>query len=119
MGADMLGVVRATGVRSSMQGEGHMKRSTSCNLYLIGLLVVFIGLIPFFVAYLGVIQNLSIVALLLAGVILLLVGGIVMLIAYLGALFQMVKLSQWLWFVLLLLFSVITMFIYIFAGPTE
>ena len=96
-----------------------MERSTSRNLYLIGLLTVMIGLIPFFVAYLGVIQNLSIVALLLAGVVLLLVGGILMLIGYAGALAKVAKLSQWAWFVLLLLFSVIAMFVYIFFGPTE
>jgi lysylphosphatidylglycerol synthetase-like protein (DUF2156 family) len=96
-----------------------MKRSTSRNLYLIGLVIVIIGLVPFFLAYLGVIQNLSIVALLLAGVALLLVGGLLMLVGYLGALAQVAKLSQWAWFVLLVLFSVITMFIYIFAGPTE
>jgi uncharacterized membrane-anchored protein len=119
MGAGMIGEVRATGVRSCMQEEGHMKRSTSRNLYLIGLLIVILGLIPFFLAYLGAIQNLGIVLILLAGVILLLVGGILTLIGYLGALAQTAKLSQWAWFVLLLLFSVITMFIYIFAGPTE
>jgi lysylphosphatidylglycerol synthetase-like protein (DUF2156 family) len=96
-----------------------MKRSTSRNLYLSGLLLVVLGLIPFLIAYLGVIQNLSIIAVLLAGVVLLLVGGILMLIGYLGALFQTAKLSQWAWFVLLLLISVITMFFYIFAGPTE
>jgi energy-coupling factor transporter transmembrane protein EcfT len=69
-------------------------------------------------AYLGVIQNLGIVAFLLAGVVLLLVGGLLMLIGYLGALVKLAQLSQWVWFVLLLLFSVITMFAYIFAGPT-
>ena len=120
MGPDMIGEVRATGVRSCMQEEGHMKRSTSRNLYLIGLLIVAIGLIPFLMAYLGDLLNLTggILAL-LAGFALLLAGGIVGFIGYLGALFQMVKLSQWAWFVLLLLFSVITMFVYIFAGPTE
>jgi hypothetical protein len=60
-----------------------------------------IGLIPFFVAYLGVIQNLGIVAFLLA-----------------GALVKLAEQSQWAWFVLVLLFSVNTMFAYIFAGPT-
>jgi hypothetical protein len=96
-----------------------MQRSTSRTLYLIGLLIVMIGLIPFYVAYLGVIQNLSIVALLLAGVVLLLVGGVLMLIAFAGALTKLAQLSQWGWFVLVLLFSVIAMFVYIFVGPTE
>jgi O-antigen/teichoic acid export membrane protein len=123
-----------------------MKRSTSRNLYLIGLLIVVIGLIPFFLAYLGVDQNLGDIVFLFAGVVLLLVGGLLMFIGYLGALAQMTKLSQWAWFVLLLLsgaafalslvllalsqyvwsvllslvsVSLITMFIYIFAGPTE
>jgi uncharacterized membrane-anchored protein len=111
-------MLRQSCVRAFMRRE-HMQRSTSGNLYLIGLPIVMIGLIPFMVAYLGVIQNLSIVALLLAGVLLLLVGGILMCIGYLGALAKLAQLSQWGWFVLLLLFSVITMFVYIFAGPTE
>jgi hypothetical protein len=97
-----------------------VERSTSRNLYLIGLLIVAIGLTPFFLAYLGAVQNLTaaIVAS-LAGVALLLVGGILMLLGYLGALVKLAQLSQWAWFALLLLFSVITMFTYIFAGPTE
>lgn len=105
-----------------------MQRSTTRNLYLIGLVLGIIGAVLYFVA---AAQSLSAdgtvnvssgsATLALVGVVALIVGGVFSLIAWIGALIKTAQLGQWLWFVLVLLLggTVIMMLVYIFAGPTK
>jgi len=105
-----------------------MERSTSRNLYLIGLVLGIIGAVLYFVA---AAQSLNAdgtvnvsngsATLALVGILVIIVGGIFSLIAWIGALIKTARLSQWLWFVLVLLLSWtgIMMLVYVFAGPTK
>lgn len=102
-----------------------MERSTSRNLYLIGLVLGIIGAVLYFVA---AAQSLNAdgtvnvsngsATLALVGILVIIVGGIFSLIAWIGALIKTAKLGQWVWFILLLVIN-ITMLVYIFAGPTK
>lgn len=105
-----------------------MQRSTTRNLYLIGLVLGIIGAVLYFVAAAQSLNadgtvNVSSgsATLALVGVVALIVGGVFSLIAWIGALIKTAQLGQWLWFVLVLLLSgtVIMMLVYIFAGPTK
>jgi uncharacterized membrane protein len=105
-----------------------MQRSTSRNLYLIGLVLSIIGAVLYFLAAAqslntdGTVNVSSTSATLaLVGIVALIVGGIFSVIAWIGALIKTAQLGQWLWFVLVLLLSgtVIMMLVYIFAGPTK
>ena len=99
-----------------------MKRSTSRNLYLCGLIILSIGLLPWPIAagdFGPAADSAAQTVAGISGLVLLSVGSALILISYIGALIKLAKLSQWVWFTLLLLFSGITMLVYIFAGPPE
>ena len=105
-----------------------MRKSLSRNLYLIGLVVVIVGVVLLVVSLAGsttatnaygttTVTNIGNPALFGVGIILEIVGGIISFIGYIGALVRTAQLGRWGWFVCLLLLSGITMLIYIFAGP--
>ncbi|HEY7342028.1 MAG TPA: hypothetical protein VH591_14205 [Ktedonobacterales bacterium] len=108
-----------------------MERSTSRNLYLIGLVLEIVGIILFIVGTTAAIATsdangvpsdagaTSFGILGLIAILVLAVGGVLALVAWIGALVKTAKLGQWLWFILLIVFSGITMLVYIFAGPTQ
>ena len=100
-----------------------MRKSRSRNLYIIGLLLIIVGLFLRLVdlsnhvnADTGVVIGSSPAITFLAGL-LLLIGGLLMTVAWIGALVRTVQLQRWGWFVFLLVLSGITMLAYIFAGP--
>jgi len=108
--------------------EVYMRKSLSRNLYLIGLVVVIVGVVLLVVSLAGsttatnaygttTVTNIGNPALFGVGIILEIVGGIISFIGYIGALVRTAQLGRWGWFVCLLLLSGITMLIYIFAGP--
>lgn len=111
-----------------------MKKSVSCVLYILALLL-YVGGVAVFVygagggnmdtfnslaasGHLFVAADMSNSMLTALGALLVAAGSLLALIAWLGALIKTARLGRWGWFVFLLLFSGITMLIYIFAGPT-
>ena len=110
-----------------------MERSTSRNLYLIGLLLVIIATVLLIVGggaaaaatttnpdgTVSTTAGAGIGILLIVSFIVYAIGAILTFVAWIGALVKTAKLSQWVWFILLIVFSGITMLVYIFAGPTK
>ncbi|HKW20309.1 MAG TPA: hypothetical protein VJO13_02965 [Ktedonobacterales bacterium] len=110
-----------------------MERSTSRNLYLIGLVLVIIATVLLIVGggaaaaatttnpdgTVSTTAGAGLGIMLIVSFLVYAVGAILAFIAWLGALIKTARLGQWLWFILLIVFSGITMLVYIFAGPTK
>ncbi|GCE10420.1 hypothetical protein [Tengunoibacter tsumagoiensis] len=106
-----------------------MSRSLSRNLYLIGLVIIIIGVVLIGVGAAqgtttttlnsgGTVTTPNNAGLFLAGLALTIIGSIPIAVAWIGALVKTAQLGQWIWFILLIVFSGVTMLVYIFAGPT-
>lgn len=96
-----------------------MRNSRSRNLYLIGLLLVIVGLFWRLVDlsnHLPASTGNTPAVILITGL-MFLVGGILMTVAWIGALVRTAQIQRWGWFVFLLVLSGITMLAYSFAGP--
>lgn len=102
-----------------------MKRTTSRNLYLSGVVLALIAAVLLVIASGAVAANpdspngtfLGILAI-VAGI-LIAVGSLIAFIAFIGALIKLAMLGQWVWFILLIALNGVMMLVYIFAGPTE
>lgn len=96
-----------------------MKKSTSRNLYLIGIVIAIIGIVVAGIGSSNSNTSTGTSPLYTVGGIAYGIGVLIVIIGYIGTLVKTARLARWGWFICLLLFSGITMLIYIFAGPTE
>jgi hypothetical protein len=120
--------MHCTSANSTVERES-MKRKTSRNLWLVGIVVYFVGLILFFgpggvfalatgLGTVGDVGSSGFGALQLVAILAQVVGFILMLVGWIGALNTLSRLKQWAWFTLVLLIGG-AMLVYIFVGPTE
>jgi hypothetical protein len=115
-----------------MDGEESalMRRSLIRILYLSGLGVMLLGVIPLLVslasgttsttnAYGTQTTTPNNVALFIVGIVIISLGSIPVFVAWIGALVRTAQLQEWVWFVLLLVFQGVTLLAYVIAGPDQ